>query len=267
MTSLISRSSLAVLIFSLLTPAVGQAALETGESLGAHVHGVAELNVAQDGNQMEIEFHTPAANVYGFEYKPRTEVERVLVHKVNEKLEHGDDLFGLTAAASCKLTEAHVKNEHEEHEHDEHKEHEEHEHEHDEHKEHEEHEHEHDEHKEHAEHEHEHDEHKEHEEHENEHDEHKKHAEHEHQHNEHKEHEEHQHEHEGHEGHDHGDESVHSEVVAHYTYQCDNPDSLNSLTVNLFQEFPALEKLNLQLITPRNQVGKTLTAEDNQVTF
>ena len=36
-------------------------------SLGAHEHGVAQLNVALDGNTLEIELESPAMNLVGFE--------------------------------------------------------------------------------------------------------------------------------------------------------------------------------------------------------
>ncbi len=36
----------------------------------AHVHGVASLNIAQDGKNLLIEFMSPAVNLIGFEYQP-----------------------------------------------------------------------------------------------------------------------------------------------------------------------------------------------------
>ena len=39
----------------------------------AHVHGVAHLNVALEGNDLYIELTSPAANIVGFEHDPRTQ--------------------------------------------------------------------------------------------------------------------------------------------------------------------------------------------------
>jgi Protein of unknown function (DUF2796) len=37
---------------------------------GPHVHGVAQLNVALDGNVLWIELNSPAMNIVGFEHAP-----------------------------------------------------------------------------------------------------------------------------------------------------------------------------------------------------
>jgi len=43
---------------------------------GAHEHGVVRVNVAVDGNEAEVEFFSPAMNIYGFEYAPATDEDR-----------------------------------------------------------------------------------------------------------------------------------------------------------------------------------------------
>ena len=42
----------------------------------AHEHGVANLNVAVEGNNIYIEFSSPAANIVGFEHHPRTHEQK-----------------------------------------------------------------------------------------------------------------------------------------------------------------------------------------------
>lgn len=215
-----------------------------GGSLGAHVHGIASLNMALDGKFLELEFHTPAANIYGFEHAPRTEEQFTQVREAQRTLQQADQLFGLTSAAGCQPGRVELEQSSEEGEH--HEEHAGHDH-HDEHAAHDKHE-EHDDH---------HDDHGHHEKHDDHHDEHASHEKHdEHDHDKHDEHAHHE-----------GEEDSHSDLSVHYYYQCSAPEKLNSLEVGLFKAFPALEKLNLQLITPRVQKGETLTARSYRVDF
>lgn len=54
-----------------------EAAQETGyRALGAHVHGIGELNVAIDGEALLVELISPAMDLVGFEHAPRTEAQR-----------------------------------------------------------------------------------------------------------------------------------------------------------------------------------------------
>ena len=41
-------------------------------NLGAHVHGVSELNIVIEGNKIEIQLRTPAKNIVGFEHEAST---------------------------------------------------------------------------------------------------------------------------------------------------------------------------------------------------
>ena len=172
-----------------------------GGSLGSHVHGIAELNLAMDQDVLEIEFHSPAANIYGFEHQPRTEAEHETVDIAQDRLRQADALFTFTADAGCRLVESELLElddvEHPEHDHAEHG---------------------------------------------TEHDDHAASGK-----------------------HDDHDDAVHSEVRAHYRYECGSPERLDRIVVHLFNSFPALEKINLQLITPRMQSGQSLTANNNRV--
>ena len=80
------------------------------------------------------------------------------------------------------------------------------------------------------------------------------------------------HEEEGeHDREDHGsqenEEEVHSDIEAEYHFECDQPDQLMRLTVELFEAFPATEKLNVQYIIRSKQGAKALTAKDHVVKF
>jgi len=59
----------------------------------AHVHGIAELTLAQEGQLLEIEFHSPAANIVGFEHKASTEKQKQMVETAKATLENPRQLF------------------------------------------------------------------------------------------------------------------------------------------------------------------------------
>lgn len=72
----------------------------------------------------------------------------------------------------------------------------------------------------------------------------------------------HKHEHDG----DH--ERQHSEIHAHYRYECATPQALHALDLQkLFKAFPGTEKIQTQLIGPNGQRGAQLTAEQPQLSF
>lgn len=90
-------------------------------SLGAHEHGVAELNVVLDGTTLEIELHSPAMNLLGFEHPPTSEDDHRRIAVARQQLEQADTLFGLTAAADCRLGSSHLESPlFNQHAHDEH---------------------------------------------------------------------------------------------------------------------------------------------------
>jgi hypothetical protein len=53
----------------------------------------------------------------------------------------------------------------------------------------------------------------------------------------------------------------HSEIHAHYQFTCSTPDALKTLDLaNLFNTFPATQKIQVQLIGPSGQQGVDVTA-------
>ena len=74
-------------------------------SLGAHEHGVAHLNVALDGNALELEFDSPAMNLVGFEHAATSAADKAKVAAVRTQLETPLALFGLAKAAGCSETD------------------------------------------------------------------------------------------------------------------------------------------------------------------
>lgn len=67
-----------------------------------HVHGAAALWLVLDGTQLEVEFHTPAMNVLGFEHKAQTDAERVRVKKAGEEMAAVERLFEFEPS-TCRL--------------------------------------------------------------------------------------------------------------------------------------------------------------------
>ncbi|MDC9724726.1 MAG: DUF2796 domain-containing protein [Gammaproteobacteria bacterium] len=67
----------------------------------------------------------------------------------------------------------------------------------------------------------------------------------------------------GHEAehHDHENEDNHSDIIAHYHYNCESVANLSSITVALFDVFPGIEKIQAQWITEKQQGGQTLSTE------
>jgi hypothetical protein len=74
----------------------------------AHVHGVAQLAVAVDGQTLSITIDAPLDGFTGFERAPRTDAERKLAAEVLAKLKDAAALFKPDAAAGCTPTEASV---------------------------------------------------------------------------------------------------------------------------------------------------------------
>jgi len=65
-----------------------------------HIHGQAQLNIAIEENNIEIEFSTPAMNLLGFEYKPASTKDKHQLEHTLTTLRQGKMLFKLGA---CQL--------------------------------------------------------------------------------------------------------------------------------------------------------------------
>lgn len=74
----------------------------------AHEHGVAHMNVAFEGNDLHIEFTSPAANIVGFEHHPDSEKQKAAVKKAIETLKAGEALFILSPGAQGKFVKSMV---------------------------------------------------------------------------------------------------------------------------------------------------------------
>lgn len=217
-----------------------QATAEERRGHGSHVHGMGSLNIAQEGGDLQMELHSAAANIVGFEHAPRWEEEHEAVRRAVETLEEGGALFGLPAAAGCALEHVAVatpllksgagheadhlhEGHHQEGGKDSHR-----------------------------------DDHAGHHETPGE-DERHGHAE--------------GHGHDARDGdaigeaHHAHDAATHSDITAEYHFHCEWPDRLEGVEVGLFEAFPATTRLRVQFVTDEGQGAAELTPENRLVRF
>ncbi len=94
--------TLASLAIALASPA--QAEGETRD-LKAHEHGVGTLDIAVDGNELEMEFQAPGADIVGFEYEATSAEDRKAIGDAVAMLTQPMELFVLPEAAECSVTQ------------------------------------------------------------------------------------------------------------------------------------------------------------------
>ncbi|ESQ15604.1 MAG: hypothetical protein N838_08225 [Thiohalocapsa sp. PB-PSB1] len=78
---------------------------------GAHVHGIATLDLALEDNELQIEIHSPAINIVGFEHVPSSADERAALDQAVAALKDGDRLFKFSDNADCRMEQANVTTE------------------------------------------------------------------------------------------------------------------------------------------------------------
>jgi len=105
--NIVQPSLLVRVIVSLPVVWVAPLALGAPGGHGAHVHGAAEMTVALEGRQLEIEFSSPAASIVGFEYRAASDAEAEAVAKAEATLSGGAELFRFEGT-QCALEQADV---------------------------------------------------------------------------------------------------------------------------------------------------------------
>jgi hypothetical protein len=93
-------------LFSIVIISSGPVQAEEKRHHEAHEHGVAHLNLAIEGNNVYIEFSSPAANIVGFEYHPRTHEQKKAVKDAINKLQEGASLFLLSSKSESQLVKS-----------------------------------------------------------------------------------------------------------------------------------------------------------------
>jgi len=99
------------------------AAQET-RHLGAHEHGVGQLDIAIDAGQIAMALHAPGADIVGFEYAAQSAEDTAKVEDAIALLTQPLQLFVIPQAAGCEVTQASAALEseggHDDHDHDAH---------------------------------------------------------------------------------------------------------------------------------------------------
>lgn len=75
----------------------------------AHVHGLASLTLAAEGQEVELVLSTPAANIVGFEHSPVSESENASVSRAKAALAAAQQLFGFPPAAACRTVHTDIQ--------------------------------------------------------------------------------------------------------------------------------------------------------------
>lgn len=73
------------------------------EEHGSHTHGQAVLTFVLEGNEAELAFATPTANIVGFEHQAQDDAERQLVQKMIADFTSAN-WFSFDAEANCTVT-------------------------------------------------------------------------------------------------------------------------------------------------------------------
>ncbi|PHS24693.1 MAG: hypothetical protein COA83_07575 [Methylophaga sp.] len=94
----------------LLIALLGVSAVATIQAESAHQHGVANLNIAISKQNLVIELHTPADNILGFEFMPKTDRQKQKLSDSLSLLKQPDSLFEIPKQAQCNLKQTKIDN-------------------------------------------------------------------------------------------------------------------------------------------------------------
>ncbi len=97
--SLLPKRIFAICLFSI--------SLQALANQEAHVHGIAELTVALEGNRLEMHLESPAANIVGFEHQVSTNKQHHAVKTAEKRLESPQKLFSF-AGTNCSTQQVSV---------------------------------------------------------------------------------------------------------------------------------------------------------------
>ncbi|SDT94436.1 DUF2796 domain-containing protein [Halopseudomonas salegens] len=80
-----------------------------GDSLAAHAHGVAHLNLVLQGAELAVELDSPADNILGFEYLPTSNADKATAKAAMDTLRQADAIISLPSTADCALDDVTLK--------------------------------------------------------------------------------------------------------------------------------------------------------------
>jgi hypothetical protein len=188
-------SAAAAVVLTFFTPTAAMAG-EGRRQHGVHQHGEGTLNVIVDGSELYLEFISPAADIVGFEHRPRNAAQENVLQEALHRLRDGGRLFNPAAPAGCRLAEAEVSTDLIGKEKDDH--------------------------------------------------------------GRQKDRGSHDHDHDH--GHDH-----HADFEASYRFSCTQPSSLDRLEIRIFELFPALQRIKVQVVTNQGQKGAVIDSDNRDL--
>lgn len=77
--------------------------------LGAHQHGVGQLDMAIEGGRLSMELRAPGADIVGFEHAASSDADRGAVTEALSMLETPLELFTMPEAAGCTVVSDHAE--------------------------------------------------------------------------------------------------------------------------------------------------------------
>jgi hypothetical protein len=95
-------------LLTLLVALGSPSALRAQHTHGAHEHGVADLTVALDGQELLVELISPLDNLVGFEHAPANDAQRAALAEAGRRLLDASAMFALPAAAACRFEHADI---------------------------------------------------------------------------------------------------------------------------------------------------------------
>lgn len=89
--------------FTSISAALLLCAGTVAQAAGAHVHGIAKLDIAVEATRLTVQLDSPLDNILGFERAPRSAAERKQAAAAAAKLNAAASMFRIDPAAQCKL--------------------------------------------------------------------------------------------------------------------------------------------------------------------
>lgn len=93
---------------TILALATVNASAESKRQMAAHQHGHGTLNLAVEGQTLQMELEVPGADIVGFEHATKSAGDQAKVKAAKKKLSEPLALFALPAAAGCKIASSSV---------------------------------------------------------------------------------------------------------------------------------------------------------------
>ncbi len=88
---------------ALMLYATTSLAQDERRQLGPHQHGHGTLNIAIEGNRVDMDLDVPSADLVGFEHAPATAAEKAAADRAATILRDAASLFVMPAAAGCRV--------------------------------------------------------------------------------------------------------------------------------------------------------------------